>query len=116
MGEGFDQIDKKGFQKPDRKRKLNPDEDEVKMDDTTQEIKNIVYARDPKVFDTKTGFANQRNAFQHENMLDIKSLVAAQESRAPGGMRMGGFKPTKVVRSQEEKDHDRMLEAKARYR
>jgi hypothetical protein len=106
MGEGFDQIDKKGFQKPDRKRKLNPDEEEV----------NIVYARDPKVFDTKTGFANQRNAFQHENMLDIKSLVAAQESRAPGGMRMGGIKPTKVVRSQEEKDHDRMLEAKARYR
>lgn len=46
------------------------------MDDTTVEIRNIVYARDPKIFDTKSGMVNQRAAFNHENMLDIKNLVA----------------------------------------
>ena len=60
------------------------------MDDTTLEIKNIVYARDPKVFDTKSGLVNQRNAFNHENTLDIKSLVAAGEAKHSTGMRMPG--------------------------
>ena len=58
------------------------------MDDTTHIIQNIVYARDPKIFDTKSGYVNQRNAFLHENLLDIKSLVAANESRNGGGFRI----------------------------
>ena len=45
------------------------------MDDTTHVINNVVYARDPKVFDTKTGYVNQRAAFVHENLLDIKQLI-----------------------------------------
>ena len=31
---------------------------EAKMDDTTNSIENVVYARDPKVFDTKSGMVN----------------------------------------------------------
>lgn len=34
------------------------DDVEAKMDDTTVSISNIVYARDPKVFDTKSGNVN----------------------------------------------------------
>jgi hypothetical protein len=40
-----------------------------------------VYARDPKIFDTKDGFVNQRSAFMHENMLDIKALIRAKEEK-----------------------------------
>jgi hypothetical protein len=52
------------------------------MDEYTHIIQNIVYARDPKIFDTKNGFVNQRNAFMHENMLDVKNLIRLNEERA----------------------------------
>ena len=51
------------------------------MDEYTHIIQNIVYARDPKIFDTKSGFVNQRNAFMHENMLDIKAMIRAKDER-----------------------------------
>jgi hypothetical protein len=41
----------------------------------------VVYARDPKVFDTKNGWVNQKQAFQHENLLDIKHLIRLNEER-----------------------------------
>ena len=50
-------------------------EAEAKMDEYTHIIQNIVYARDPKIFDTKNGFVNQRNAFLHENFLDVKAMI-----------------------------------------
>jgi hypothetical protein len=40
-----------------------------------------VYARDPKIFDTKNKFVNQRTAFMHENMLDIKNLIRINEEK-----------------------------------
>ena len=45
------------------------------MDEYTSLISNIVYARDPKIFNTKNGYVNLRNAFVHENLLDIKALI-----------------------------------------
>ena len=77
MGDGFDQIDKKGRLREHReKRRMDDerrknawrrggddDENEAKMDEFTHIIQNIVYARDPKIFDTKNGFVNQRAAF-----------------------------------------------------
>jgi len=59
------------------------------MDEFTHIIQNIVYARDSKIFDTKNGFVNQRTAFMHENMLDIKALIRINEERAGGGDRFG---------------------------
>jgi hypothetical protein len=64
MGEGFDQIGKKNMMRVNRiKRKeyaegKAADDVEAKMDDTTHAIQNIVYARDPKVFDTRSGNVN----------------------------------------------------------
>ena len=55
--------------------KKGMEETEAKMDEYTHIIQNIVYARDPKVFDTKNGFVNQRNAFLHENFLDVKAMI-----------------------------------------
>ena len=55
--------------------KKGMEEAEAKMDEYTHIIQNIVYARDPKVFDTKNGFVNQRNAFLHENFLDVKAMI-----------------------------------------
>lgn len=49
------------------------------MDDCTHFIQNIVFARDPKIFDTKNYLVNQRQAFMHENYLDIKAMIKAQE-------------------------------------
>lgn len=60
---------------------LELDDDQAKMDEFTHIIQNIVYARDPKIFDTKNGFVNQRNAFMHENMLDIKNLIRINEDK-----------------------------------
>ena len=51
------------------------DEAEAKMDEYTHIIQNIVYARDPKIFDTKNGYVNQRAAFLHENFLDVKAMI-----------------------------------------
>lgn len=81
MGDGFDQIGKKNMMRVNRlKRKdyadgKNFDDVEAKMDETTHIIQNIVYARDPKVFDTKSGYVNQKNAFLHENYLDVRNLI-----------------------------------------
>lgn len=48
---------------------------EAKMDATTHFIKNIVYARDPTILDRETLHVNQRAAFSHENMLDVKKMM-----------------------------------------
>lgn len=72
MGDGFDQIGKKNMMRENRKKRQeyeekvklskmrNQEEDdaEAKMDEFTHIIQNIVYARDPKIFDTKNGFVN----------------------------------------------------------
>lgn len=34
------------------------DDVEAKIDEFTTVIQNIIYARDPKIFDTKSGFVN----------------------------------------------------------
>jgi len=95
MGEGFDQLGKKNMMRinedkrkvwdeakkeKDQKEKDRADgetkyERDVKMDEYTSLITNIVYARDPRVFNTKSGYVNQRVAFVHENLLDIKALI-----------------------------------------
>lgn len=41
-----------------RRRTQEEDDTEAKMDEYTHIIQNIVYARDPKIFDTKNGFVN----------------------------------------------------------
>ena len=43
--------------------KRGDEEPEARMDEFTHIIQNVVYARDPKIFDTKNGYVNQRNAF-----------------------------------------------------
>ena len=45
------------------------------MSDSTHYIQNIVFARDPTIFETKTGYVEQRRCFAHENALDIKKLI-----------------------------------------
>jgi len=49
------------------------------MDDYTTHIQNVVYARDPKIFDNKNYLVNMRGAFMHENFLDIKAMIKIQE-------------------------------------
>lgn len=51
------------------------------MDEYTHIIQNIVFARDYKIFDTKNGFVNQRMAFMHENLLDVKQMIRAREEK-----------------------------------
>lgn len=85
MGEGFDQIGKTDMMRVNQekkkeseaKKKMNGDGDDIeaKMDEFTALIRNVVYARDPKVFDSKSGYVHQRSAFGHENFLDIKNLI-----------------------------------------
>ena len=65
--------DRKLFYANNRRPAFDPNA--FKMDEHTAIIRNVVYARDPKVFDSKTGHVNQRNAFSHENFLDIKVLI-----------------------------------------
>ena len=90
MGDGFDMIGKKNMMRENREKRRayaekEGDKDmEAKMDDTTQNITNIVYARDPKIFDTKSGQVNMMRAFLHENMLDLKGLIAANEAKSGG--------------------------------
>lgn len=48
---------------------------EAKMDATTHFIKNIVFCRDPSILDQETRHVNQRDAFSHENNLDVKKLM-----------------------------------------
>ena len=88
MSKGFDLVNGKqaGFTrrtKEERQKQAQAnkksavvfDYNVVKMDEHTAIIRNIVYARDPKIFDTKTGHVNQRQAFTHDNFLDIKALI-----------------------------------------
>lgn len=78
-----------------------------------------MYARDPKIFDTKSGFVNQRNAFLHENMLDIKGLIRSNEERSGGAEGFGVRRPPppkKVGKSKKELEYEKELEAKARYK
>ena len=56
----------------------------------------------PKIFDTKDGYVNQRNAFMHEYMLDIKALIRAKEekeSQEKYGIRIPPAK--KIVKTKE---------------
>ena len=48
------------------------------MDGTTHFIKNIVFARDPSILDPETMHVNQRDAFLHENNLDVKKMMHRQ--------------------------------------
>ena len=105
MGDGFDQIGKKNMMRENREKrrkyeeekkdKHDDDEKDAKMDEFTHFIQNIVYARDPKIFDTKNGYVNQRAAFMHENMLDIKQLIRMNEEKSVhgGGERLYGPRP-----------------------
>ena len=86
MGDGYDMIGKKNMMRENRKKaheldkgKKFHEDNEAKMDEYTHIIQNIVYARDPKIFDTKNGYVNQRNAFMHENLLDVKNLIWINE-------------------------------------
>lgn len=62
-----------------RSRHGSPDSDSgkkvIKIDSTTHWIKNIVYARDPTIIDRETMRVNQRDAFSHENTLDVKAMI-----------------------------------------
>ena len=63
MGDGYDLIGRKNMMRENREKRRafengKDHENEAKMDDTTHVINNIVYARDPKIFDTKTGYVN----------------------------------------------------------
>lgn len=66
---------RKKYEEMKRDKNEEPVEQEAKMDEYTHIIQNIVYARDPKIFDTKNNWVNQRAAFMHENLLDIKQLI-----------------------------------------
>ena len=125
MGDGFDMIGKKNMMRVNRlKRKeyaegKNVDDPEAKMDDTTNHIENVVYARDPKVFDTKSGMVNQKIAFSHENYLDVKTLIKMNQARNNDMDKIGGVKmppPKRIVKTKEEIEKEKMLEAKARYK
>lgn len=125
MGDGFDMIGKKNMMRVNRlKRKeyaegKNVDDPEAKMDDTTTSIENVVYARDPKVFDTKNGMVNQKTAFTHENYLDVKTLIKKNQARNNDTDTIGGVKmppPKRIIKTKEEIEKEKMLEAKARYK
>jgi len=89
------------------------------MDEFTHIIQNIVYARDPKIFDTKTGFVNQRAAFMHENTLDIKPLIRLNEERSGNHEGLGRRvmpPPKRITKTKEIIEKEKDLEAKARYK
>ncbi len=46
-----------------------------RIDDTTQQITHLVYARDPSIIDPNTGNCDQIEAFTHVNELDIGNLI-----------------------------------------
>lgn len=88
------------------------------MDEFTHIIQNIVFARDPKIFDTKNGFVNQKAAFMHENTLDIKTLIRMNEDRNPANERFGQRSPPpkRIIKTKEQIEKEKELEAKARYK
>jgi oligoribonuclease NrnB/cAMP/cGMP phosphodiesterase (DHH superfamily) len=53
---------------------------EAKMDGSTHFIKNIVFARDVSILDRETLHVNQREAFSHENNLDVKKMMHRRTS------------------------------------
>jgi len=50
-----------------------------KIDETTQMIKNVVFARDPTIVEADKSSVNRDDAFQHENYLNVKNLIRTQE-------------------------------------
>lgn len=89
------------------------------MDENTHTIQNIVYARDPKIFDNKNGVVNQKSAFLHENYLDVRNLIWLNEARNSDADKIGLIKkpPPKIIhKTKEQIEHDKMLEAKAIYK
>ena len=96
---------------------MNPEQQEAKMDEYTHIIQNIVYARDPKIFDTKSGFVNQRNAFMHENMLDIKNMIRLKDEKENAeryGLKFQA--PKRQPKTKQEIDYDFELAQKAKYK
>jgi len=88
------------------------------MDEYTHIIQNIVYARDPKIFDTKNGFVNQREAFMHENRLDIKTLIKNNEERMGNNDNMSRRAPPvkRIVKTKEMIDKEDEHKVKAKYK
>jgi len=55
-------------------------ESEFNFDDpNVHEIKNIVFARDTSIVDPETFSCDTKEALQHENVLDVKSLLKRRE-------------------------------------
>jgi len=50
-----------------------------KIDDSTTQISDVVFARDPSIIDKDTNTVDQLEAFQHHNYLDVKNLVKKRE-------------------------------------
>ena len=88
------------------------------MDEYTHIIQNIVYARDPKIFDTKNGFVNQRAAFMHENTLDIKPLIRLNEEKSGNNDNFvrRAPPPKRIIKTREMLEKEKELEAKAKYK
>ena len=94
MTEGFDLIGKRKKFIKERlaEREVNAikkpeiilDNPQAKIDDTTQLIKNIVFARDPSNIDVETLSMNQRDAFMHENYLNLGELIKRRELMQQG--------------------------------
>jgi hypothetical protein len=73
-----------------KKPEIILDNPQAKIDETTHIIKNIVFARDPSNIDMETLSINQRDAFMHENYLNLGELIKRREL-----MQMGaGESPT----------------------
>lgn len=97
---------------------------QAKIDDTTTEILNVVFARDPSMIDPQTGSINQRDAFMHENFLDVRNLVKKRElladeessSRARAALRMQNRKQVKsdqnVYKLQSPEDRTLLFESR----
>jgi len=45
----------------------------------------VVYIRDPSVIDVETGLIDQKDAFFHENYLDVKNMIKKRELLAEAG-------------------------------
>jgi len=50
-----------------------------KIDDSTHVIRNIVFMRDPNELELGTNYMNQREAFSHQNDLNIRDLRVKRE-------------------------------------
>lgn len=45
-------------------------------------IRNVVFARDPTILEQDKSSVNRDEAFQHENYLDVKTLIRTRELMA----------------------------------